>query len=701
MKNVLLFFASIFIFVLACSQTGQNPFFTEWKTPFGTPPFNKINEKVHYLPAFEEGMAQHQKEIEAIVNNAEAPTFENTIETMEYSGKLLNKVSLVFYNMLSANTSDTLQGTAKHIAPLLSKHNDDILLNEKLFQRVKVVYEQKEKLNLTSEQNKLLEKYYKDFVRGGANLDEKNKAELREINKELSLLALKFGENVLKETNKFEMVIENEEDLAGLPKAVITGAVEAAKERGHDGKWVFTIHKPSMIPFLQYSEKRELREKIFKAYINQGDNNDELDNKETLTRMAALRVTRAKLLGYETHAHFVLEENMAKVPENVYDLLYKLWKPALNIAKKEAYELQSMIYEEGNNFKLEPWDWWYYAEKVKKAKYNLDEEMLRPYLKLENVIDGVFQVATKLWGIQFEEKNNIPTYHEDVKVFEVKEADGSHIGILFTDYFPRASKRGGAWMSEYRPQYKISGKEIRPLIVNVGNFSKPIGDKPSLISFDEVNTLFHEFGHALHGLLTNCTYPTLSGTNVPRDFVELPSQIMENWAGEPEVLKMYAKHYETGEPIPDELIEKIKKSSKFNQGFATVEYLAASFLDMDYHTLTETNEVDAIKFEKESLANIGLIPEIIVRYRSTYFRHIFASVVGYSSGYYSYIWSEVLDSDAFQAFKETSLFDQKTAQAYRDNILAVGGTEDPMVLYKRFRGKEPSIEPILEKRGLN
>lgn len=698
MKNVLLFFLSITVFFLACTQSGQNPFFTEWKTPFGTPPFHKIKEEVHYLPAFEEGMALHKQEVEAIINNTEAPSFENTIEAMEASGDLLTKVSNVFYNMLSANTSDTLQGIAKHVAPLLSKHQDDILLNENLFQRVKAVYDQKDELNLTNEQNKLLENYYKNFVRGGANLDEEKKNELREINKELSLLSLKFGENVLKETNKFEMVIDNEEDLAGLPEAVIIGAAEAAKERKYEGKWVFTIHKPSFIPFLQYSDKRELREKIFKAYINQGDNNDELDNKATLAKIAVLRVKKANLLGYKTHAHFVLEENMAKVPQNVYDLLNKLWKPALTMAKKEAYELQSMIYEEGNNFKLEPWDWWYYAEKVKKAKYDLDEEMLRPYFKLENVIDGVFQVANKLYGIQFEEKKDIPTYHEDVKVYEVKEADGSHIGILFADYFPRASKRGGAWMSEYRGQSKLGGKEITPVICNVGNFSKPTGNKPSLISFEEVRTLFHEFGHGLHGLLSDCTYPALAGTNVPRDFVELPSQIMENWASEPEVLKMYAKHYETGETIPDDLIEKIKKAGKFNQGFATVEYLAASFLDMDYHTLTNTKEIDVLKFEKKSLSNIGLIPEIVVRYRSTYFRHIFAG--GYSAGYYSYIWSEVLDSDAFQAFKETSLFDQKTAQAFRTNVLSAGGTDDPMTLYKKFRGKEPSIEPLLEKRGL-
>ena len=698
MKNAFLLSLAIGILFLACSQSGQNPFFSEWKTPFGTPPFNKIKEEVHYLPAFEEGMAQQQQEIEAIATNTESPTFENTIEAMEASGELLTKVSNVFYNMTGANTSDTLQGIAKHVAPLLSKHTDDILLNEKLFQKVTAVYGQKEKLNLTTEQNTLLEKYYKDFVRGGANLNEDQKAELREINKELSLLSLKFGENILKENNTFEMVIENKEDLAGLPEAVIAGAVDAAKERGHEGKWVFTLHKPSLIPFIQYSEKRELREKIFKAYINRGDNNNELDNKNILTNIAALRVKRANLLGYKTHAHFVLEENMAKVPENVYDLLNKLWTPALNMAKKEAYELQSMIYKEGNNFKLEPWDWWYYAEKVKKEKYALDEEMLRPYFKLENVIDGVFALANKLYGITFTERKDIPKYHKDVKVFEVKEADGSHIGILYTDYFPRASKRGGAWMSAFRKQSRLDGKEVTPLICNVGNFSKPTGDKPSLLSFEEVTTLFHEFGHGLHGLLSNCTYPKLSGTDVPRDFVELPSQIMENWASEPEMLKIYAKHYKTGEPIPDELIAKIQKSGKFNQGFATVEYLAASFLDMDWHTLTDTTRQNETEFEKKSLDKIGLIPEIIVRYRSPYFSHIFSG--GYSAGYYSYIWAEVLDADAFQAFKETGLFNKKTAQSFRDNIISRGGTEDPMVLYKRFRGKEPSIEPLLEKRGL-
>jgi len=697
MKQTLLLLAAVAILISSCSTTDQNPFFSEWKTPFQTPPFQKIKEE-HYMPAFEEGMKQQQQEIAAIVRNSDPPSFENTIEAMEKSGTLLTKVSLVFYNMNSANTTDTLQSIAKKVAPLLSKHEDDILLNDSLFMRVKAVYEQKDKLDLTIEQNKILEEYYKDFVRGGANLDEEKKAELREINKELSVLTLQFGENILKEDNAFELVIENEENLAGLPQNVINGAAEAANERGHEGKWVFTLHKPSMIPFLQYSEKRDLREKIFKAYINRGNNDNELDNKEILAKIAALRVKKANLLGYKTHADFVLEKNMAKTPNAVNNLLNQLWKPALQMAKKEAYELQSMIFDEGSNFKLQPWDWWYYAEKVKKAKFDLDEEMLRPYFKLENVIDGAFMVANKLYGITFTERKDIPKYHPDVKVFEVKEGDGTHIGIIYTDYFPRSSKRGGAWMNDFRKQSNLAGKKVTPILYNVGNFSKPTANKPSLISFEEVNTLFHEFGHGLHGLLSDCTYPKLSGTDVPRDFVELPSQIMENWASEPEVLKLYAKHYETGEPIPDELIEKIKAASKFNQGFATVEYLAASFLDMDWHTLTEPKELDPIEFENQSLAKIGLIPEIVVRYRSPYFRHIFAG--SYSAGYYVYIWAEVLDADAFQAFKETRLFDQKYAQAFRENILAKGGTEDPMTLYRRFRGREPEIDPLLEKRGL-
>ncbi len=691
-------FIAIGLMLWSCAKEESNPFFSEYDTPFGVPPFSKIKEE-HFMPAFKEGMKQQKREIEAIINNPETPTFENTIEAMERSGALLTKVSDVFDNLTSANTNDNLQEIAKEVTPLLSGHNDDINLNPNLFERVKQVYDKKDEIALSGEQSALLEKYYKNFVRGGANLDPEKQKRFREINEQLSLFSLQFGENILKEDNAFELVIDNEEDLAGLPQSAVKGAAETASERGYEGKWVFTLHKPSLIPFLQYSEKRGLREKMFKGYINRGDNGNELDNKEILSKMAALRVERANLLGYKTHADFILDENMAKTPDRVYKLLDQLWVAALPIAKKEAKDMQEMIKSEGNNFKLEAWDWWYYSEKVKKARYDLDDAALRPYFKLENVRDGAFAVATNLYGITFEERPDLPVYHPDVKAFEVKEADGKHIGILYTDYFPRASKRGGAWMNAYRKQFRQDGKNITPVIANVCNFSKPTGDKPALLSFDEVETLFHEFGHALHGLLSNSTYHTISGTSVPRDFVELPSQIMENWASEPEVLKSYARHYETNEPIPDELIEKLENSGHFNQGFATVEYLAASFLDMDWHTLTEVKELDPVEFENNSLNKIGLIPEIVSRYRSPYFRHIFSG--GYSSGYYSYIWAAVLDADAFEAFKENGLFDKKTALAFRENVLSKGGSDDPMTLYVKFRGAEPKIEPLLKRRGLN
>jgi peptidyl-dipeptidase Dcp len=678
-------------------EVDDNPLFSDFETPYGVPPFDQIKVE-HYVPAFKEGIKQQEEEIAAIAGNPDNPTFENTLEALEGAGALLQKVGNVFDVLNGSMTSEAMQAVAREVAPLRSKSTDDIMLNEDLFKRIKAVYGQKDSLGLNVEQNMLLEKYYKDFVRGGANLDEAKKARLREINEKLSLLTLKFGENVLKEDNRFELVIDNEADLTGLPDVVRTTAAETAKDRGHEGKWVFTLHKPSLIPFLQYSDKREYREKMFKGYINRGDNNDELDNKAILADIAALRVEKAHLLGYETHAHFMLEENMAKVPENVYKLLDQLWKPALKMAKKEARELQALIDKEGGNFKLEAWDWWYYTEKLKKAKFDLDEEMLKPYFKLENVIEGVFYVSNQLFGLEFVERHDIPKYHKDAKVFEVRNADGSHVGILYTDYFPRASKRGGAWMNAFQKQSRLGGINVYPIITNNGNFSLPTADKPSLLSSENVSTLFHEFGHALHGLLSECTYNRLSGTDVAIDFVELPSQIMENWVFEPEVLKVYAKHYETGEVIPQELVDKLTKASHFNQGFITLEYLAASFLDMDWHTLTEAKEMDVIEFENKSMARIGLIPEIVTRYRSSYFRHIFSG--GYSSGYYSYIWAEVLDADAYEAFKETSIFDPKTAKSFRENIMARGGTEDPMTLYLRFRGAEPSVEPLLKNRGL-
>ena len=686
---------------MSCAKKEEtNPFFAEWDTPFGTPPFDQIKQD-HYMPAFKEAMKQHKDEIDAIVKNTEEPTFANTIEALDYSGALLTKVNRVFSAMNESMTNDQIQAINEEVSPLLTSHSDDINLNPELFKKVKAIYNKKDELGLTVEQSRLLDDYYKGFVRGGANLNDEDQAKFRKLNEELSMLSIKFGKNVLNETNKFEIVLSTEEELAGLPESVRDMGANEAKEKGHEGKYIYTIQRPSMYPFLTYSTRRDLREKLYKGYIMRGDNNDELDNKKNLSRMAALRVERANLLGYKTHAHFVLDETMAKTPENVFELLGKLWTPALNVAKKERADMQKIIDEEGGNFKLASWDWWHYAEKVKKAKYDLDEEELRPYFEVTNVIKGVFDLSTRLWGITFEERSDIQKYHPDVKTFEVKDKDGSHIGILYTDYYPRASKRGGAWMDAFRKQYKKDGKNVTPIIYNVGNFSKPTADKPALLSVDNVNTLFHEFGHALHGLLSNCTYESQSGTSTPRDFVEFPSQVMENWCMHPDVLVNYAFHYETGEPIPADLIQKISNSSKFNQGFATVEYLAASWLDMYWHTLETAEEKDAAAFEKEVLENkIGLIPEIVSRYRSTYFNHIFSG--GYSSGYYSYIWSEVLDADAFRAFEESGdVYNQDLAGKYRKYVLASGGTDDAMELYKRFRGQEPEIQPLLDKRGLN
>jgi len=692
---VLLIMSCMYLYV---SAQDENPFYKEFDTPYQVPAFEKIKEE-HYLPAFKEAMKQHQQEIETIVLNKEPATFENTIEALDHSGSMLQRVGNVFDVLNESMTNENMQKIADEIAPLRAKHIDDIMLNEQLFRKVKAVYEQRDKLNLSQEQNMLLKRYYLDFVRGGANLENLKKARLRKINEELSILTVKFGNNVLKEENRFELVIDKQDDLAGLPQWVITTAAETAKEKSKEGKWIFTLQKPSMIPFIQYADKRELREKIFKGYINRGNNNDELDNKKILLQIVNLRVRKAQLLGYKTHADYVLELNMAKKPEKVYALLNQIWIPGLKRAKTEAKDLQAMINKEKKSFKLQPWDWWYYSEKVKKAKYDFDEESLKPYFKLENVIDGAFYVANKLWGLEFVPRKDIPKYHAEVTVFEVKDTDGTSLGLLYTDYFPRASKRGGAWMNNFRGQWKIGDKNIRPIITNNGNFTKPTGDQPSLLSSEEVSTLFHEFGHALHGLMANTIYSRLSGTDVARDFVELPSQIMENWAFEPEVLKEYAKHYKTQEVIPKELVEKIKKAEFFNQGFATVEFIAAAFLDMDWHTITGMKEqLDVMKFEDQSMNKIGLIPEIVVRYKSPYFRHIFSG--DYSSGYYSYIWSEVLDSDAFEAFKEKGIFDKKTAESFRKNILEKGSTEDPMTLYVRFRGFEPKVEPLLKKRGL-
>jgi peptidyl-dipeptidase Dcp len=582
----------------------ENPFFNEWETPFQTPPFGEIKQK-HFLPAIEEGIKQQNSEFAEISMNSEKPTFENTVAAIEKSGQLLTKVNKVFSSLNGTDTDDEMQKIAEQSTAMLSKHLDDFYLNEKLFERIKTLYDEKEKLNLTTEQARVLENYYIDFVRGGANLSNEGKEQLRKINDELSQLVLKFGDNVRKENNKFELIVDNENYLAGLPDASIQAAKEKAEAKGLNGKWIFTIDKPTLIPFLQFSENRALREKMYKAYMNRGNNNDELDNKKIFSRITVLRVEKANLLGYKTYSDFVLQKKMAKTPDNVYSFLNDIWKPTVLKAKSEVEEMQKIIDAEGSKFKLEPWDWWYYAEKVKKEKYALDEEMLRPYFQLENVISGVFAVSTKLWGLQFVERADIQVYNPEVKVFEVKEADGKHIGILYTDYFPRAGKTNGAWCGDFRGQSNMDGNYITPLVTNVGNFSKPTSDKPALISLDEVRTLFHEFGHALHVLFQNVTYP--SAGNVPSDFVELPSQIMENWAMQPEVLKIYAKHYKTGEIIPQELIDKIDNSRYFNQGFETLEYIAASLLDMDWHVITDTDEKDvACSLKKNQLHENGI-----------------------------------------------------------------------------------------------
>ncbi len=682
--------------------TEMNPFFEAYNTPFGVPPFDKIKNK-HFLPAIEEGIKQHNADIKSITDSEQAPDFANTIEALDLSGDLLSRVYRVFSNLKEAVTNDSLQDIARKAAPMMSQHKDAINLNEKLFARVKAVNDKKESLNLNREQQRLLEETYKRFVRGGANLTPEKKEQLKKVNEELSLVDLQFGDNMLAETNAFKLVIDKKEDLDGLPESVISGAAEEAKADSMAGKWVFTLQKPSWIPFVTYAKNRDLREKIYKAMYMRGNNGNTHDNKAVINKIVNLRLQKANIMGFNSWSAYVLDDCMAKTPENVYKLLTDVWTPAIKRAKEEAKDMQDMIAKEGGKFKLESWDWWYYSEKVRKQKYDLDEEEIRPYFEMNNVRDGVFAVANKLYGLTFTRLKDMPVFHPECEVYEVKDGDGSEIGVLYMDYFPRASKKGGAWMTNYREQhFDKAGKNIRPVVSITCNFSKPTGDKPALLSYDEVETLYHEFGHGLHGLLSQCKYEGLAGTSVARDFVELPSQVMEHWAAEPEVLKIYAKHYKTGEVIPQALVDKIVKSGKFNQGFATVEYLAACILDMDYHTITKGGDIDVNQFEKASMDKAGLIPEIIPRYKSTYFAHTFSGGGEYSSGYYSYIWAEVLDCDAFQAFVEAgNIFDQKVAKSFRTNILERGGTEEAMTEYLNFRGKKPGIEPLLKNRGLN
>ena len=691
--------------LLACNKT--NPLVDQPNTPYGVPAFDQVKIE-HYLPAFEEAIRQNKAEVEAIINNEAEPTFENTIVALDRTGALLDRVTGVFFNVLEADGNDEMNEIAEQVSPMLSELSDGIILNEALFQRVKFVYDQREQLGLNPEQMRLVTETYKNFADNGANLPEDKKERLKEINQELGLLSLKFGNNVVAETNSdaVKRFITDEAQLKGLPESAKAAAAEEAEAAGHPGEWLFTPKRTSFTPVLQYCENRELRKQLLMDYTTRANHDNEFDNKAVIIREMELRIEKAQLFGYDNPADYILSDCMAKNHQTVDAFLASVWAPSLEAAKREAAELQKLMDEEkmaqaphtDEQVLLQPWDWWYYAEKLRKATYDLDEEAIKPYFELDNVRKGAFGVATKLYGVQFEKLENMPVYNPDVEVFKVTDADGELVGLLYTDYFPRAGKRPGAWMNNILPQYiDADGVDHRPVIINVGNFNKPTAGNPSLLSMDDVETLFHEFGHALHGLLSKAHYKSLSGTNTPRDFVELPSQFMENYAYEPEVLKTYAFHYQTGEVIPNELIAKINAAGKFNQGFVTTELLSASILDMDFHELTSAENLDVNAFEKASLAKMQMIDEIIVRYRPTFYNHIFTT--GYEAGYYSYTWAAVLDADAFAAFKETgNLFDEATAARFR-HLLEQGGTRDAQELYIEFRGKEADPKNLLRRKG--
>jgi peptidyl-dipeptidase Dcp len=669
---------------------------TTFNTPYNTAPFSKIKNE-DFLSAFKVAIEKAKAEIDAIVNNTELPTFENTIEALDYSGEELDRISSLFFNLNSAETNDEIQKIAQEVSPLLSEFSNDITLNEALFKRVKAVYDSKDDLKLTTEQATLLDKKYKSFSRNGANLQEDKKQKLRAIDKELSQLKLKFGEHVLAETNKFEMLLTEESDLSGLPEGAKEAAKQLAESKGKDG-WLITLDYPSYIPFMTYADNRELREKLSKAFGSKGFHNDDLDNQDIVLKIANLRFERAQLLGYKTHAHFVLEERMAQTPEKVNDFLNELLEKAKPAAEKEFEELEAFAKELDGIEQLQKWDSAYYSEKLKQKLFDLDDEKLKPYFKLENVIDGAFTVANKLFGLQFEEINTIDKYHDDVLTYKVVDAENNLVSIFYADFFPRAGKRNGAWMTSYKPQMIKNGKNERPHVSIVCNFTKPTKSKPSLLTFNEVTTLFHEFGHALHGMLANTTYPSLSGTSVYWDFVELPSQILENWCYEEETLKLFATHYETGEVIPMELVEKIKASATFHEGMQTLRQLSFGLLDMSWHGLNPTAISDVKKHEIEAFGKTQLYPDVEENCMSTAFAHIFQG--GYSSGYYSYKWAEVLDADAFEYFKEEGIFNKTVADKFKAYILSQGGTDSPMTLYKKFRGQEPKPEALLKRAGL-
>ena len=680
--------------LLACNH---NPLLDQPNTPYGVPAFDQIKLE-HYMPAFEAAIAEQKAEVEAIVNNPDEPTFENTIVALDRTGLLLERVAGVFFNVLEADGNDEMNAIAEQVSPMMSELSDGIILNDALFQRVKFVYDQREQLGLNPEQMRLVTETYKSFADNGANLPEDKKERLKQINQELGLLSLKFGNNVVAETNACQRFVTNEEELKGLPESAKAAAAEEAKAAGHPGEWLFTPKRTSFTPVLQYCENRELRKQLLMDYTTRANHDNENDNKAVIIREMELRIEKAQLFGYDNPADYILADCMAKDHQTVDAFLQSVWAPSLEAAKREAAALQELLEQDYPGEKLQPWDWWYYAEKLRKAKYALDEEELKPYFELSNVRKGAFGVATKLYGLQFEQLTNMPVYNPDVEVFKVTDAEGDLVGILYTDYFPRAGKRPGAWMNNILPQYiDAEGVDHRPVIINVGNFNKPTAGNPSLLSMDDVETLFHEFGHALHGLMSKAHYKSLSGTNTPRDFVELPSQFMENYCYDPEVLKTYAFHYQTGEVIPDELIEKINNAGKFNQGFVTTELLSASILDMNFHELTSAEGLDVNAFEAQSLKQMGMIDEIIVRYRPTFYNHIFTT--GYEAGYYSYTWAAVLDADAFAAFKETGdLFDAETAKRFR-HLLEQGGTRDAQELYLEFRGKEADPNNLLRRKG--
>jgi peptidyl-dipeptidase Dcp len=675
----------------------MNPLLQPFETPFETAPFDIIKDE-HFLPALTEAVRLAKTELAALKSNPEVPTFANTIEALENAGQAVNRVSEIFFNLNHADTNEERQKTAKEFSPALTEYGNDILLDTDLFARIKVVFEQKDALNLTSEQSRLLEKTYKGFVRNGANLDEAQKQRLREIDKEAATLALEFGEHILADTNSFELVIENPVDLSGLPEGVVEMAKMTAEQKGKAGKWVFTLDYPSYMPFMTYADNRALRKEMHLAFGSKGFRGNENDNREIIKRIAVLRHQRADLLGYATHADFVLEERMASSPKVVKDFFNELLTYAKPACEREIRELTAYAHKSDSTEQLERWDFAYYSEKLKMEKFNFDDELLKPYFKLENVIQGVFTVAEKLFGITFHENNAIPKYHPEVIAYQVKDRNQQHLAVFYADFFPRTGKRDGAWMTSFSGQRVLNGTNHRPHVSIVCNFTKPTETKPSLLTFNEVVTLFHEFGHALHGMLANCTYESFSGTNVYWDFVELPSQLMENWSYEKESLDLFARHYETNEAIPTDLMQKIKDAKTFQEGYQTMRQLSFGILDMAWHTQNPENVSDIADFERDTLAPTQILPTVEGTLASTAFSHIFQG--GYSAGYYSYKWAEVLEADAFELFHEKGIFDSATATAYMENILAKGGSEHPMTLYKRFRGHEPSPKALLRKAGL-